>query len=430
MPEEEWRSSLVEDEGLGQGRGTPGTDQSSEPSPEEKAEVDAYAEVFMKSQQRMSEGRSDLALAELNQLQVPGTPLGKKFWPAVDMMKHIARANLHTLSGAKEEALAEWRAARKVAPPVPTFDEFRSQADGWILVQERGWENLTEDEYRSMSPPVQMFVNLQRALGTIEPAYEAASKALSSGDEGEFASQMAGISDGVARASAEFPQVRPILESTFDIVELAVMTLRQQRDFDEFEFRRVYGRVPEIVAKAADITSSEAATTPQAFPMTWIVHVAEAYVSLGRATERLSRVLESLFSSATTAAHLSEISAIEDTVRQTQRVLGDLVAPPEANTWREMLWDLSGKLLKLSERLSVLVRPSKRTVLNIAGLASAIAFVSLVGLLLLVGRLTDAQLNTGVVLSLSAFFGLVAGFGYGALRFKGFLGSILRGGDG
>jgi hypothetical protein len=106
------------------------------------------------------------------------------------------------------------------------------------------------------------------------------------------------------------------------------------------------------------------------------------------------------------------------------------VAPPQANTWREMLWGLTGKLLKISERLSVLVRPSKRTVLNIAGLASAIAFATLVGLLLLVGKLTDAQLDTGVVLALSAFFGLVAGFGYGALRFKGFLGAILRGGDG
>ena len=42
-------------------------------------------------------------------------------------------------------------------------------------------------------------------------------------------------------------------------------------------------------------------------------------------------------------------------------------------------------------------------------------------------RLSDTDLDARVVLALSAFFGLVVGFGYGALRFKGFLGSIRPG---
>lgn len=94
---------------------------------------------------------------------------------------------------------------------------------------------------------------------------------------------------------------------------------------------------------------------------------------------------------------------------------------------RKLLLDIYGTRMSFTERLSLEVHPTRRTVLNVAGLAAAISFVTVAALLLFVGRATDTDLNAGIVLALSAFFGLVAGFGYGALRFRGFLTSVLFG---
>jgi hypothetical protein len=139
-----------------EGRAEAPTEVSSESSAEAFAELDVYVDAIERLQPLITEGRSGEALAELNRLQAPSTEAGKEFWPVVQLMKRFPRAMLYTLSDGEPEALAEWRAIRAEAPAVPQFDELRRMANGWILVQERGWDNLTEDKYQSLAPPVQM----------------------------------------------------------------------------------------------------------------------------------------------------------------------------------------------------------------------------------------------------------------------------------
>jgi len=378
----------------------------------------------------MSEGRYDEALAELNRLQAPSTEAGKEFWPVVELMKRLPRAMRYTVSGAEEEALAEWRAARAGAPPISAFDDVRRLADGWILVQERGWNNLTEDEYQSLDPSVQMFINQQRAIDAGAPAFKAAAEAATRGDEAEYAIQMANAERAFAAAGAENPAAKPVLEALFDMAELLALAARQQREFARFNFDRVSAFVAPLETKSRQVASGVAATRPQPLPMGWIPDLASVAASLGRVTERLSSVLQSLLSQSGAAKQLEELSTIEEEIWKQQQILAQLKAPAMVNTWRKLLLDVAENLLQLTERLSIEGRPSRRRLLNIAGLASAISFVTVVALLLLVGRLTGTELNGGVVLALGAFFGLVAGFGYGALRFRGFLTSILFGHSG
>jgi hypothetical protein len=402
-------------------------DEAGEGPPEDDAEVSSFIGAIERSQRLMTEGRADSALAELNRLAAPATQAGTEFWPAIEIMKRLARALVYTQAGKDKEALAEWRAVREAAPPAPQFDEVRALADSWILVKERGWENLTDEEYSSLQLQVQMFVNQQRALRSVSPAFKSAWQALSTGNEGEYANQLAKMRQGVAQAGAENPLVRPVLASIFDLVELMALALRQQRDFDRFEFPRVYEWVSPIEAKSKVLATSEAVATPQVIPMGWVADMGTVIASIGLITEQIARLLQSLLSHAPTAKHLEELRRIELDARATQRALGDVKALPLADPFRELLGDITAKLLGLTSRLSVEVLPSRRSVLNLAGLASAISFVAVAGLLLLVGRLSDTELDARVVLALSAFFGLVVGFGYGALRFKGFLGSILSG---
>jgi hypothetical protein len=238
---------------------------------------------------------------------------------------------------------------------------------------------------------------------------------------------MASAERAVERAGAENPDAKPILEAIFGTIGLVALVLRQQRHFDRFDFAGVYALVAPIEAKSQQLASSEAATQPQVVPMTWIPGVATVVTRLGLVTERLSRLLQTLLAHGATAKQLEEISKIQDDLRGQERILGELKAPAFVEPLRELLLEVAGKLLRLTERLSGEVHPSKRTLLNVAGLASAISFVTIVALLLLVGRATGTDLNAGVVLGLSALFGLVAGFGYGALRFQGFLTSVLFG---
>jgi hypothetical protein len=323
--------------------------------------------------------------------------------------------------------LAEWRAIRTDAPPEPEYDALRRLADSMILVQERDISKLTAEEYQSLDPTVQMFVNQQRALRSVQPAFKLAGEAMERGDEAEYAKQMATIKQGVDLAGAENPAIKPALDASYDVSELLILAMRQQRDFDRFDFNRVSAAVAPIEAKSKQLASSKVANTPQVFPMKWIPDIAGAVARLSVVTDRLSRLLQTLLSHKTTAKQLEEISQIQDQIREQQRTIGELNVPNLAEAYRTLLLTVSGKLQKLTERLSLEVRPTKRTLLNAAGLGSAISFVAVAALLLLVGRATGTDLNAGVVLTLSAFFGLVAGFGYGALRFKGFLTSILLG---
>ena len=402
-------------------------DVAAELPADDDAELQSLNGAVERSQRLMAEGRADTALAELNQLAPPATQSGKRFWPVIEVFKRLSRGLVYTQAGKEQEALAEWRAVREAAPPETLFDELRALADSMILVQERSWENLTEEEYASLLPQVQMMVNAQRALRSVSPALKTAWQALSTGNEGEYANQMAKIHYGVAQAGAENPSVKPVLESMYNMVELMVLALRQQRDFDRFDFPRVYEWVSSIDAKSNVLVTSEAVTTPQVIPMEWVADMGRVIASIGRITERIARLLQSLLSHASTATHLEELEKIERDTRTTQRALGDVKAGPLADQFRELLGDITTKLLELTSRLSIEVRPSRRSVLSLAGLVSAVSFIAVTGLLLLVGRLSDTEFDARAVLALSAFFGLVVGFGYGAMRFRGFLGSILSG---
>jgi hypothetical protein len=236
---------------------------------------------------------------------------------------------------------------------------------------------------------------------------------------------MASAERAVDRAGAENPAVRKILDTIFGMAELLTLAMRQQWDFDRFDFNRVSSWVASIEAKSKQVATSEAATKPQIVPMAWIPGLTSVVTSLAQVTERLSRLLQTLLSRGTTAKQLEEISKIEDEIQGQQRILGELKGPAIMDPWRKLLLGAEGKLLGLTERLSVEIRPSRRMLLNVAGLAATISFVTVAALLLLAGRLTGTELNGGMVLVLSAFFGLVGGFGYGALRFRGFLTSLL-----
>jgi len=343
------------------------------------------------------------------------------------LMKRMPRAMIYRQSGAEQEALAEWLAVRAEAPPVPAFDPVRRLADSWILVLEKDLSDLTEEEYQSLDPSAQKFVNQQRALSAAEPAYASAWEALRRGDDAAYAKQIASAERAVDRAGAENPVAKPILEAMFGMTGLVALAMRQQRDFYRFDFAGVYALVAPIEAKSQQLASSDAATRPQPVSKTWIPSVTTVVTRLGLVTERLSRLLQTLLSHGATAKELEEISKIQDDIRGQERILAELQAPAFVEPLREVLLNVAGELLRLTDRLSLEVHPSRRTLLNVAGLASAISFVTVAALLLLVGRATGTNLNAGLVLALSALFGLVAGFGYGALRFRGFVTAVLFG---
>jgi hypothetical protein len=399
----------------------------SELSAEESAELDVYSNALPVALGLLEAGRPSEALAMLNLLPAPSTEAGAAFWPVIELMKRIPRATLHTLSGEKQEALAEWQAVRAEAPPVPGFDQVRRLADGMILIQEKDVSELTEEEYQSLLPQIQMLVNQQRALRLVSPALKSAWEAMARNDEAEYANQMASVERSVDRAGAENPATKPMIEGFYGMTELLALAMRQQQDFDRFDFDRVSASVAPIEAMSKQLASSKAATTPQVIPMAWIPDMATSVARLGLVTDRLSRLLQTLLSHETTAKQLEEISQIQDQIREQQRNLGGLKVPVFVESYRKLPLDVSGKLQRLTERLSLEVHPTRRTLLNVTGLVSAISFVTVAALLLLVGRVTGTDLNAGVVLALSAFFGLVAGFGYGALRFRGFLTSVLFG---
>jgi hypothetical protein len=293
-------------------------------------------------------------------------------------------------------------------------------------VQERGVLNLTEEEYESLVPSVQMVVQQQRALVPGARALNSAQQALMRGDQAEYENQMAAAARAVDLAAAENPSAKPMLQAAFGMNELVALTMAQQRDFDRFDFDRVSDGVARIEARSKQVASSEA-IIKRFLPLAWIPVMASTVTSLAQATERLSQLLRTLLSGGPAAKHLEELSRLKDEIQEQQQILRELKAPALADGWRMLLLGVADKLLERTERLGVEVRPSRQTLVNLAGLAATISFVTVAALLLAVGRLTGTELNGGVVLALSAFFGLVGGFGYGALRFQGFLTSVLFG---
>jgi hypothetical protein len=396
----------------------------------EDVEVSSYSDAIDRCFQLISEGRPGEALAELNGLSPPSTAQGREMWRVVGVMKRVPRAIVFMLSGASEDAISEWRALQVEAPPDPVFDDIRKMAHDWILVRERGADKLTEEEYRSLRPEIQMNVNYQRALRVVGPALKLAAQALEQSDDKEYATQMANVGRAMQHAGDEFPPIKVFLGGLGDLLQIFGLAYRQQHAFGRFDFSAARALAGLIDAKSEQIASSEAATKPQLIPMGWLAPMASSIRSIAWSIEHLSRLLQTLLSSPTSPKHLQEITEITTEIRGQQEVLSELEGPEWLDALRSWLLENTGRLVRLCDQLKVEIHPSRKALLNVAGLASTISFVAVAALLLLIGRLTGTQLNAGVVLALSAFFGLVGGFGYGALRFRGMLGSVLASGSG
>jgi hypothetical protein len=94
---------------------------------------------------------------------------------------------------------------------------------------------------------------------------------------------------------------------------------------------------------------------------------------------------------------------------------------------RGQLVETSTKALQIINNLRTEMRPTRQAILSVSGIFAAVGFLVVVAIMFLISSVVAVDLNPTQVLYLGAFFGLVIGFGYGATRFRPWLGDIFSG---
>lgn len=393
---------------------------------ETNPEIAAYSSALDRAHELLEQGLPHEALAELNRLDPPQTDDGRELWPVLGIVKRSARAMMHFFDGELERGTAEFRAVLMEAPEAEEFEEIRAMARSWVLFMEKS-PDLSEDEVASLHPSVLPFLSYQLALQDVASALTQAAGSMVLGDEAGYGAAMNLAGRAGERANAELPTARPFTEAVLGLGELEILTLRQQRDLESYEFHQVERTLHAIKRRASDLSSQMDSVEGFFVPLAWVHVMANSVAVVAEMTNRTAVLLRHLVSHSAGAQHLKELTAIAGGTREAGEALRDVRAPGFAEPLRQSLLTVASRLAVRANRLKSEIRPSRLAVLNITGLVSAVCFVAVTAALLLIGRVTDAQLDGTLVLSLSALFGLVGGFGYGALKFRGFLTSILFG---
>jgi hypothetical protein len=251
------------------------------------------------------------------------------------------------------------------------------------------------------------------------------------GNESELQAKIARANQHFKSAEQEFPKMRGVVRAYALGLELVLLVEQQTVALSQFEFDsvpRLAKRADELAAQMKQLYSD----TENQGLISWVPPLGETYRTITVIFADLAKLIKEIISDPVNARHLDTLDRLNDTLQDglkemTQEIAKHLFIP---QTIQNQLLIAFRQGLRIVKNLRVEIIPSRQRVLSFAGLASAVGFLLVMGITFLIGRFTNANLNPTLVLSLAAFFGLVTGFGYGAIHFRGFFHEVFMGRQG
>lgn len=407
----------------------------------EEQEVKRLGQALDEAMNLLEQSGIGVAYKALVQIPRPETEPGRKMMGIITGMKMFLRGlKLYMEDRPREESKRALEKFLQEAPDdvelfgdkeegLKLFRGVKEIAKALLIALKPEFPDITEEEQKqfdraNLAPLLFQVEGLQNSLKVLGDAVTA----LQLEREDEFASKMAQAETLLEGAEQEHPKMRDFFRSAFLTYRLMILTEQQLGLISQYDFTQARSLVvqSEGLQKELEQLHSNSAM-PGLFP--WGPEFGKVYHSLNLVLAELAGLIEQVVAGRVSAKTYGELNKLAPLFREVRKEATNISGPWRLlRPARERLLAIPAKGLRIINNLKMGMQPSRKEALSIAGVAAALGFISVVGLIFLIGSLSGVILNSTLVLSLGAFFGLVIGFGYGALRFQGFLAAIIHGG--
>lgn len=356
------------------------------------------------------------AYGKLSELPPVKTERGRKLLSLAELLRSYFRGLKLYIEGHTEEGETQLKKFIRDAP-----EELNELKD------------LAERQLALFSADAHEFAQRSGDLGFLELGYmvsilekgtaefSAAFKALRLSNRNEFQLRMANAIQLYQGAEQEMPIMKELIRANSLGYQLAMLLEQQMMALSQYDFdlvRRYVTHADKLAIELKQLSSNtEVAAVRWGLSLGGICHSTSVIFA------DLAEIIRGATSKSVSAKHLEDINKTNLALQDVRSAMeGELYKQfGLSSTIRDEILIALTQAEKIVRNLRVVIVPSRQEVLSLAGLASAIGFLLVLGLTLLIGKSLNVELSSTLVLALAAFFGLVSGFGYSALKFRGFL---------
>lgn len=393
-----------------------------------KTEIDAYQDVLQRCQRLLGQGKPNEVLAALNGAPAPVDADDEVLFAVLGAFKHLARGvGLMYRGSEKEQVLAAFRSYLEAIPDDPDYDEVRAHARGLILLQEKDVDEIPADDLEELPADLQGIARALRAINSASPHLSAAANAMRADDEATYVAEFGRARAIYEQAGAEAPPMAVQFKLLIDVADAFMSTVKQSTSLRILDF----DRVTEFQAKISERTENIAARyesfegTPF-IPLGWIPQVSSVFAASAIQMAKAAALFRDLLRHQAATKHADALREIRASLQEQRATLGGLEGPDFMTPTQKGMYQILESVDDLLERLALEAKPSRQRMVSASGSLAAFVFVATAAVLLFLDQVMGADLDGNTVLGSFAFFGLVSGFGYGALRFRAFLSDFFK----
>lgn len=398
--------------------------EKNQMSPQERAEIQQLYDAYMEALKPLETGNASASYIAFHELPVPKTEVANAFYSDMKLIQHLYIRALKLMQEGSDQNEAEnlFRQFLQKTADKEWLREYRNLANAFLLTVTTDVTALSENEQvlidqAGFTPAIYQQKDIARAGETMQSAIDA----LLLDKTDEFEDKWSQAESIWRRASDEFPKTRDLFSCMWLLFELMKLTTLQYKAFREFDFDTVLVLSSQVDQKVDELKQVHLSSKIQEL-ITWAPQVAKTYKTISISLTNLTTLINESMSSGISSKHMENLGNLHDTLQGIRGEAAKLQGNENViNLARNPLLQTSSAVLHIIDNLRVELRPSRQAILNMSGLAAAVGFLFVIGITFLLGNFAGIELNPALVLSLGAFFGLVIGFGYGALRFRGFL---------
>jgi len=389
---------------------------------------DAYWDAFDEIVAMVRAGDPIQAYELLAGLEEPATELGRRLHQT--FRKYLRAMVLLLEDGSDREVEELLQEVLEEAPEDAVFDPWRKQAEALLILQRYEGGELSKDQLAVIREAgfgyrLDQMAILQAGYGL----FSEATTALWLGSESQFEAKLARAEARLKTAEREDPKTRDFFRAAWLGHRLVLSILQQADALFMHEFAQVQAYAVQANKQADELKQLHDETAIRGW-LSWGPALGEAYGQLANAYAALGVLIRAIVVGQAEDASLDQLARLNQSFLEIEEQAGKLEMPSRLRRiGREPLVGLAKKGRRSVKNLQILTRPSRQKMLSVAGLAATIGFLGVTATLFLIGSLAEVDLSPNLVLGLAGFFGLVLGFGYGALRFENFFIRIFGGGE-
>ncbi|KAA0272206.1 MAG: hypothetical protein EDM79_12270, partial [Chloroflexi bacterium] len=210
------------------------------------------------------------------------------------------------------------------------------------------------------------------------------------------------------------------------LLRIAILSAQREKKLYEFELTAAKATSAQITEKINEMQLVYNNSSIKSM-ISWVPEICVLFLFWSKVSTELTDFLIQMVESGSRLNSLNKLNKLQEKLQAIRNQVIKISQPTYVvSVVQPAVLSATSNGIKFTDNLRTYLRPSRKTVLNLSGLAAVFGFLLVVTSLFIVANLFTISLNPTLVLMLGSFFGLVTGFGYGALRFRDWFRDIFK----